>query len=190
CRASSRHDPGAINVPYPAWDKVVIHRPADKNTQPGVLLCQGVTCQMSPAVAAQGDLVLGHSNTKVITRAFLNGRRSDYPVTRPEFVKAALTSTWHILTVILDVRSPIESAGGHLKGAVNTLGRRGEAGLRASRPEAEGADHRLYGRPRWRAEAKAAAQALVKAARATQVMEQGLLGWQSADYAIERAHRR
>ena len=40
--------PGAINIPYPAWDKVAAKLlPADKSKQL-VFFCQGVTCQMSP----------------------------------------------------------------------------------------------------------------------------------------------
>nr|MCU0921581.1 rhodanese-like domain-containing protein [Burkholderiaceae bacterium] len=55
--------PGSINVPYPAWDKVVNRLPADKSALL-VFFCQGVTCQMSP-LSQKKAKKLGYTNTKV-----------------------------------------------------------------------------------------------------------------------------
>jgi rhodanese-related sulfurtransferase len=174
--------PGAINVPYPAWDKVVNRLPADKNKLI-VFFCQGETCQMSP-LSQRKAIGLGYKNTKVYHAGVPEWETKNYLVTRPEFVKAAYVDK-DIPAVFLDVRSKDESASGHLKGAVNM-------------PAATVAAHaKRFPDPKLKApiivydgrggdEARTAARALVKAGQSNvQVMEQGLLGWQSAGYSIE-----
>ncbi|MCX8114895.1 MAG: rhodanese-like domain-containing protein, partial [Burkholderiaceae bacterium] len=107
--------PGAVNVPYPAWDKVVNRLPADKNTLL-VFFCQGVTCQMSP-LSQRKAIALGYKNTKVYHEGIPEWQTKDYLATMPEFVKAAYIDK-DIPAVILDVRSADEAASGHIKGAV------------------------------------------------------------------------
>jgi len=79
--------PGAINVPYPSWDKVVDRLPADKNTLL-VFFCQGVTCQMSP-LSQRKAIALGYKHTKVYHEGVPEWETRDYLVTRPQFVKEA-----------------------------------------------------------------------------------------------------
>ncbi len=174
--------PGAINVPYPSWDKVVNRLPADKDTLL-VFFCQGVTCQMSP-LSQRKAIALGYKNTKVYHEGVPEWERKDYLVTRPQFVKEAYLDK-DIPAVILDVRSADESRADHIKGAVNI-----PAAMVAS--QAKGFPDPKLRAPiivydgRGGAEAKAAARALVKSGQSNvQVMEQGLLGWQAAGYAVE-----
>jgi rhodanese-related sulfurtransferase len=174
--------PGAINVPYPAWDKVVNRLPADKDSLI-VFFCQGVTCQMSP-LSQRKAIALGYKNTKVYHEGVPEWETKDYLVTRPEFVKAAYIDK-DIPAVILDVRSAEESKGGHIKGAVNMPSAK-VAGQAKSFPDPKMKAPIIVYDGRGGDEAKAAARALVKAGQSNvQVMEQGLLGWQSAGYATE-----
>ncbi|MFZ5539507.1 MAG: rhodanese-like domain-containing protein, partial [Pseudomonadota bacterium] len=106
---------GAINVPYPAWDKVVNRLPANKNTLL-VFFCQGVTCQMSP-LSQRKAIALGYRNSKVYHAGVPEWQARDYLATTPEFVKAAYIDR-DIPAVILDVRSADEAASGHILGAV------------------------------------------------------------------------
>ena len=95
--------PGAINIPYPAWDKVAAKLlPADKSKQL-VFFCQGVTCQMSP-LSQRKAIGMGYKNTKVYHEGVPEWQTKDYLVTRPEFVKEAYVDK-DIPAIILDVRS-------------------------------------------------------------------------------------
>jgi rhodanese-related sulfurtransferase len=174
--------PGAINVPYPAWDKVVGRLPKDKSTML-VFFCQGVTCQMSP-LSQRKAIGLGYTNTKVYHEGVPEWETKDYLVTRPEFVKAAYVDK-DIPAVFLDVRSKEESTSGHLKGAVN-MPAATVAAQAKSFPDPKLKAPIIVYDGRGGAEAQAAARALVKSGQSNvQVMEQGLLGWQSAGYTIE-----
>ncbi len=174
--------PGAINVPYPAWDKVVNRLPADRNALL-VFFCQGVTCQMSP-LSQRKAIALGYKNTKVYHEGVPEWQSRDYLATRPEFVKEAYLDK-DIPAVILDVRSQDESAAGHIKGAVGISAAQAKANLKSFPDPALNAPIIVYD-GRGGADAVAVARQLIKAGQNNvQVMERGLLGWQSAGYAIE-----
>jgi len=174
--------PGAINVPYPAWDKVVSRLPADKSTQL-VFFCQGVTCQMSP-LSQRKAIALGYTNTKVYHEGVPEWQNKDYLATTPEFVKAAYVDK-DIPAVILDVRSKEESASGHIKGAVSILAASVKSQAKSFPDPKLQAPIIVYD-GRGSADAVAAARDLIRAGQSNvQVIAGGLLGWQSAGYVIE-----
>ena len=174
--------PGAINVPYPAWDKVVNRLPADKDTLL-VFFCQGVTCQMSP-LSQRKAIALGYRNTKVYHEGVPEWETKDYLVTRPQFVKEAYIDK-DIPVVILDVRSVEESTSGHIVGAVSMPAATVGSQLKSFPDPKMKAPIIVYD-GRGGADARSAARALIKAGQSNvQVMEQGLLGWQSAGYKID-----
>jgi rhodanese-related sulfurtransferase len=174
--------PGSVNIPYPSWDKVVNRLPADKNTQL-IFFCQGVTCQMSP-LSQRKAIGLGYKNTKVYHEGVPEWQTKDYLTTRPEFVKEAYVDKG-IPAVILDVRSPNEAKGGHIKGAVDMPANAVKSQLKTFPPAKLQAPIIVYD-GRGGPESKAAARELIKAGQTNvQVVEGGLLGWQAAGYAIE-----
>ena len=174
--------PGAINVPYPAWDKVVNRLPADKNALV-VFFCQGVTCQMSP-LSQRKAIALGYRNTKVYHEGVPQWETRDYLSTRPEFVKAVYVDK-DIPAIILDVRSADEARSGHIKGAVGMPAATLKGELKSFPPAKLKAPIIVYD-GRGSAEAVAAARELIKAGQSNvQVMAGGLQGWQAAGYTIE-----
>jgi rhodanese-related sulfurtransferase len=174
--------PGSINVPYPAWDKVVNRLPADKNALL-VFFCQGVTCQMSP-LSQKKAKKLGYTNTKVYHEGVPEWETRDYLATRPEFVKAAYVDK-DIPAVILDVRSLDESKSGHIKGAVGMPAASVKTQLKSFPDPRLKAPIIVYD-GRGGADSVAVARALIKAGQSNvQVIEGGLLGWQAAGYTIE-----
>ena len=174
--------PGAVNVPYPNWDKVVNRLPADKATQL-VFFCQGVTCQMSP-LSQRKAIGLGYKNTKVYHEGVPEWQTKDYLSTRPEFVKEAYVDK-DIPAIILDVRSADESKSGHIKGAVDMPAMTVKANLKTFPPANLQAPIIVYD-GRGGADAVAAARELIKSGQTNvQVMAGGVLGWQAAGFAIE-----
>jgi rhodanese-related sulfurtransferase len=176
--------PGAINIPYPAWDKVAAKLlPADKSKQL-VFFCQGVTCQMSP-LSQRKALAMGYKNTKVYHEGVPEWQTKDYLVTRPEFVKEAYVDK-DIPAVILDVRSAEEAAGGRIKGAVSMPAASVKSQVKTF-PAAKLQAPVIVYDGRGGADAVAAARELIKGGQQNvQVVAGGLLGWQAKGYATEQ----
>ena len=174
--------PGAVNIPYPNWDKVVSRLPADKNTQL-VFFCQGVTCQMSP-LSQRKAIALGYKNTKVYHEGVPEWQTKDYLATRAEFVKEAYVDK-DIPAVILDVRSADEAKNGHIKGAVGMPAATVKSHLKSFPPAKLQAPIIVYD-GRGGTDAVTVARELIKSGQGNvQVVQGGLLGWQAAGYALE-----
>lgn len=175
--------PGAINIPYPAWDKVAAKLlPADKTKQL-VFFCQGVTCQMSP-LSQRKAIGMGYKNTKVYHEGVPEWQTKDYLATRPEFVKEAYVDK-DIPAVILDVRSAEEAAGGRIKGAVDMPLAALKGQLKSFPPAKLQAPIIVYD-GRGGADAVALARELIKGGQQNvQVLAGGLLAWQAKGYGTE-----
>jgi len=175
--------PGAINIPYTAWDKVAAKLlPADKSKQL-VFFCQGVTCQLSP-LSQRKAVGMGYKNTKVYHEGVPEWQMKDYLVTRPEFVKEAYVDK-DIPSIILDVRSAEEAAGGRIKGAVSMPAATVKSQLK-SFPAAKLQAPIIVYDGRGGPEAIATARELIKGGQQNvQVVSGGLLGWQTLGYATE-----
>ena len=108
--------PGAINLPYPAWDKFVNRLPADKDKLL-VFFCQGVTCMMSPNSLIKAE-ALGYKNVKVYREGWPEWTEKNVGVLAPAFLKEAWLDK-DIPHVLIDARPAIADARGHIKGSVS-----------------------------------------------------------------------
>jgi len=108
--------PGAVNLPYPAFDKLVDRLPKDK-AQPIVFFCQGVTCMMSPQSLRKAE-TLGYTNVKVYREGIPEWQTKRAAVLPPKFLKEAFLDK-DIPHVLVDVRSAEDAKAGHINGAVS-----------------------------------------------------------------------
>lgn len=108
--------PTAINIPYPAFDKMADKLPKDKNALL-IFYCSGVTCSMSPKSAAKAEQ-LGYTNVKVYHDGMPGWSKRNYAVLSAPFLKEAWIDK-DIPHVLIDVRSEKEAKKGFIKGAVS-----------------------------------------------------------------------
>ncbi|MBK9675991.1 MAG: sulfurtransferase [Betaproteobacteria bacterium] len=109
--------PGAINLPYPAFDKFVDRLPKDKN-QAILFFCQGPTCMMSPNSLRKAE-ALGYKNVKVYPGGVPEWLEKNVGVLSPAFLQDAWIAK-DIPHVLVDVRPASTVArDGFIPGAVN-----------------------------------------------------------------------
>ena len=109
--------PGAINLPYPAWDKFVDRLPKDKK-QAIVFFCQGVTCMMSPNSLRNAEK-MGYTNVKVYPGGVPEWLEKNVGVLSPSFLQDAWIGK-DIPHALVDVRPASTVArDGFIPGAVN-----------------------------------------------------------------------
>jgi rhodanese-related sulfurtransferase len=108
--------PTAINLPYPAFDKLVDRLPQDKSRLV-VFYCAGVTCTMSPKSLQRAES-LGYTNAKVYREGMPEWTQKNYGVLSAAFLKEAWIDK-DIPHVLIDVRPAAELAGGYIPGAVS-----------------------------------------------------------------------
>ena len=108
--------PTAVNLPYPAFDKLADKLlPKDKNALV-IFYCAGPTCNMSPGSADKARK-LGYTNLKVYKDGMPAWSVKNYGVLSVQFLKEAWIDK-DIPHVLLDVRAAKESKQGFIKGAV------------------------------------------------------------------------
>lgn len=107
--------PSAVNLPFPAFDKLVDRLPADKQALV-IFFCSGKTCNMSPGSLAKAKK-LGYTNAKVFIEGMPAWGRKHAGVLSPSALKAAYLDTQTPL-VVLDARTAEEAAKGSLPGSV------------------------------------------------------------------------
>ena len=108
--------PTAVNLPYPAFDKMAEKMlPKDKNALI-IFYCAGPTCSMSPG-SAEKARKLGYSNLKVYKDGMPGWSARNYGVLSAQFLKEAWIDK-EIPHVLLDVRATKDSKLGFIKGAV------------------------------------------------------------------------
>lgn len=108
--------PTAVNLPFPAFDKLAEKLlPKDKNALV-VFYCAGPACNMSPGSAAKAQK-LGYTNVKVYKDGMPAWLEKNYGVLSTQFLKEAWIDK-DIPHVLLDARADKEAGKGFIKGAV------------------------------------------------------------------------
>jgi rhodanese-related sulfurtransferase len=109
--------PTAINLPFPAFDKMAGSLlPKDKNALI-IFYCAGPACNMSPSSADKAKK-LGYTNLKVYKDGMPAWSAKNYGVLSTQFLKEAWIDK-DIPHILLDVRNGKETAKGFIKGAVS-----------------------------------------------------------------------
>jgi rhodanese-related sulfurtransferase len=108
--------PTAVNLPFPAFDKLAEKLlPPDKKALI-IFYCGGPACNMSPGSAAKAQK-LGYTNLKVFKDGMPAWLEKNYGVISAQFLKDAWIDK-DIPHVLLDVRPVAEAGKGFIKGAV------------------------------------------------------------------------
>lgn len=174
--------PYAINLPFPAFDKMASKvLPADKN-QLIIFYCGGLMCNLSPGSADKAKK-LGYTNIKVYTEGMPDWIKSNYGVLTSKFLKEAWIDK-DIPHVLLDVRPVAVAETGFIKGAVTFPADKAAKLLKNLPPADKKAPIMIYDAADGTQAAKVA-KALLKAKYAKiTILTGGFDGWKVASYDV------
>lgn len=174
--------PTAVNLPFPAFDKLTDRLPADK-AQLLVFYCGGPTCSMSPKSAEKAK-ALGYTNVKVYHEGFPGWSKVAAGGLTPKFLK----ETWfdkEMPVVLLDARPAADAETGFIQGAVAVPAGAPDAAVKALKlPAAEKkAPVVVYDSGTGDLAAKLAAAAVASGQTNVRVLEGGFAAWEKAGLA-------
>lgn len=175
--------PTAVNLPFPAFDKLSGKLlPSDKNSLI-IFYCAGPSCNMSPGSADKAKK-LGYTNIKVYKDGMPAWSVKNYSVLSAQFLKEAWLDK-DIPIVLLDVRPAREAGKGYIKGAVSFPSHHNAA------PLVKKLDQKLKKAPivvyddNGGVQAVAVAKELLKAGFSNvKLLTGGFGAWQSAKYEV------
>jgi rhodanese-related sulfurtransferase len=173
--------PTAVNLPFPAFDKLVDKLPADKNALV-IFYCSGKTCNMSPGSLAKARK-LGYTNAKVFIDGMPGWYTRNFGVIAPKSFKEAFLDK-DIPAIVLDLRPDADQ--GSIKGAV-ALGSGKMAELLAELPAPRVKPPVLVVDAEDREAARKVALEIVKAGYSgVNVLEGGFKAWLAAGYPMSQ----
>jgi len=175
--------PTAVNLPYPAFDKLAEKMlPKDKNALV-IFYCAGTTCNMSPGSADKARK-LGYTNLKVYKDGMPAWSAKNYSVLSVQSLKEAWIDK-DIPHVLLDVRAVKESRQGFIKGAVAFPAHHNAAPLIKKLDLKKNAPLIVYGGQN-EVPAVAVAKELLKAGYGNvKVLSGGFEAWKVAGFPVE-----
>jgi rhodanese-related sulfurtransferase len=174
--------PSAIHLPFIGFDKFADRLPKDK-AQLVVFYCGGINCTLSPNSLRKAES-MGHTNLRVYREGMPEWQTRNFAVLTPQFLKAAYLDQ-AIPHVLIDSRSALDATAGHIRGAVSLPAEKLKAALKTLPDPKLKAPIIVYD-ARGGEQAIAAAKALVGAGQQNVVvLDGGLIGWQSAGFAID-----
>lgn len=172
--------PTAVNLPYPAFDKMVDKLPKDKASLV-IFYCAGPSCNMSPGSADKAKK-LGYTNIKVYKDGMPAWLEKNYGVLSTQFLKEAWIDK-DIPHVLLDVRTAKDADKGFIKGAVSFPAAQA-AKLVKGLEVRKNAPIMLYDQKGGK-DATSVASALVKAGfKKVVVLNGGFEAWQAAKFDV------
>ncbi|NTV48692.1 MAG: sulfurtransferase [Geobacteraceae bacterium] len=173
--------PTAVNLPFPAFDKMAEKLlPKDKKALI-IFYCAGPACNMSPGSAAKA-MKLGYTNLKVYVDGMPAWSEKNYGLLSAQFLKESWIDK-DIPHVLLDVRSEKDVAKGFIKGAVAFPAKNSEKLIKALEIK-KGAPVMVYDQNGGH-DAKLVASALVKAGfKRVVVLNAGFDAWQTLKYDV------
>ena len=186
CRPTPRFQEGniptAVNLPFPAFDKLVDKLPADK----GALIiyyCSGKTCNMSPG-SLQKAKKLGYTNAKVFVDGMPGWYAKHFGVIAPKAFQEVFVAK-DIPAIVLDVRPSAEAEKGFIPGSVAVAPNGVKDLLGAGFPTAKVKPPVMVVCAEGGAPAQAVADELVKAGyRGVNVLQGGFKAWQAAGLPV------
>lgn len=184
CRPTPRYQEGniptAINLPFPAFDKLVDKLPADKSTLI-IYYCSGKTCNMSPGSLKKAQK-LGYTNAKVFVDGMPGWYAKRAGVIAPKSFQAVYVEKG-MPAVVLDLRGKAAEQGA-LAGAVGVNPAKVAELLKAF-PSAKLKPPVLVVDETGSPKAAAVAEQIAKAGYAgANVLEGGIKGWTHAGLAL------
>ncbi len=174
--------PTAVNIPYPAFDKMTDKLPKDKNALL-IFYCSGVTCSMSPKSAAKAEQ-LGYTNVKVYHDGMPGWSKRNYAVLSAPFLKEAWIDK-DIPRVLIDVRSEKEAKKGFIKGAVTMPAGEVEKSLAKFPPTDLKPSIIIYDEKGGDSAVKAAKTLIAAGQARVDVVTGGFDSWKAAGYPVE-----
>jgi len=182
CRPAPRFQEGniptAVNMPFPAFDKIVDRLPADKGMRI-IYYCSGKTCNMSPG-SLRKIQKLGYTNARVFVDGMPGWYARHFGVIAPKSFQEVFASK-EVPAIVLDLRPAAEAELAAIKGSVAALPGAAKALLAGSFPSAKLKPPVLVVDAEGGPAAAAFADELVQAGyRGVNVLQGGFKAWQSA----------
>ncbi len=173
--------PTAVNLPYPAFDKMLDRLPKDKDRLL-VFFCQGATCMMSPNSLARAE-AMGYTHAKVYREGWPEWTQKRAGAITAPFVKEAFIDKG-IPHVLLDARAGGEARrAGFIPGAVELPAEALPASLKSFPEKSLKAPILVY--DAGGGEASRVARAIVAAGyENVLVVTGGVEAWKAAGYAL------
>jgi rhodanese-related sulfurtransferase len=174
--------PTAINIPYPAFDKMTDKLPKDKNALL-VFYCNGVTCNMSPASADKAKK-LGYTNIKVYRDGMPEWQKRNYSVLSAQSLKEAWIDKG-VPAVILDIRPVDDARKGVIKGAISLPAADVEKSLSRFPARQLNPPIIIYSDKSGDDAVKAAKTIIAGGYKNVMILTDGISGWQAAKYLLD-----
>jgi rhodanese-related sulfurtransferase len=172
--------PTSINLPFPAFDKFLDRLPKVKDKLL-VFYCQGETCMMSPSSLRRAE-AMGYTKVKVYREGWPEWTKKNVSVISVSGLKEAWVDK-DVPHVLIDARSPLDVARGHIPGAVSMAPDRVKGALKSFVDKSLKAPIMVYDAGDDQAAMAVARQITAAGYPFVSVVPGGLAAWTKAGYA-------
>jgi rhodanese-related sulfurtransferase len=178
--------PTAVNLPFPAFDKVAEKLlPADKKALL-IFYCSGVTCNMSPGSATKAQK-LGYTNIKVYKDGMPAWSEKHYGVLSAQSLKEAWLDK-DVSHVLLDARPKAQSAKENIKGSVTFAASRAKSLVKGLELKQKKAPIIIYDAGNGKDSSVVAAELLKAGYGNVKIVSGGIDAWKAAKFQVVSAN--